>query len=83
MSIAVYKIEYEIRRSKTDYTTWTAHIAAYSIEEAVRYLRQTVGNNINVTAQGHECRLDAISDEIRQKIVDSAKRPVGRPPKKK
>ena len=77
-SIGVYKVEYE-----TDKATWTAFVAAYTPEEAVDYLRSKLGS-IKVTTTGFECKLDAISDKIRDIIVKNSmpdKKGPGRPKK--
>jgi len=64
-SINVFRFDYVMDKSKN----WTAYIAAYSHEEAQRYLNKTVGDNIRIDSSGTECRLDAVSDELRATIA--------------
>jgi len=75
-AIGVYKIEYE-----TEKASWTACVGAYSSEEAIAYLTSKLGT-IKITSIGHECRLDAITDPIRDIIVKNSmpsKKGPGRP----
>lgn len=85
--VTVYKFEYEKFSPKLgEKVDWITYIAGYGQEDAQAYLHLAVGKDITVKTVGSECRLDAISDEIRKAILDSAKpakRKPGRPPKKK
>ena len=49
--------------------TWTAFVAAYGHEEALKYLETTIGRKVRINTSGSECRLDTISDEVRKVIV--------------
>lgn len=62
--ISVYKIEYEL-----DHARWTASIAGYSKEECVAHLEKVVNKKVVVTSISKECRLDAISDTLRDMIL--------------
>lgn len=74
--IAVFRIDYLLNKAE-----WRANIAAYSAEEAQKYLQELFGN-IQVKSVGMETRLDAISNELRQTILTGSKRKPGRPKKK-
>ena len=65
MAINVFRFDYTMQKNSED---WTAFVAAYSHEEAQRYLIKTVGQ-VRINSSGSECRLDAISDEIRDSIL--------------
>lgn len=67
--LAVYRVEYEIPARKEE---WKAFCAGYSAEQCVAYLGSVIGD-INVRTVGLECRLDAITDELRKTIVDNTK----------
>ena len=75
--IFVYRFDYELKGNP-----WTAYVAGYGSEQCQEYLMETVGD-INVITIGQECALHAISNQLRQKILDTAKRKPGRPPIKK
>ena len=80
MAISVYRFVYQ----KKDNSQYIACIGAYSIEEALEYLKRNQGGNIRISEQGRECGLDAISDHLREVIVENSmpkKRGPGRPPK--
>jgi len=68
MAIEVFKIKYT-RPLLDKNINWTAHIAAYSFQEAQNYLLKTVGTKVYINEYTSVCRLDAISDEVRSKIV--------------
>ncbi len=74
--ISVFRIDYTINKAE-----WKACIAAYSAEEAQRYLQELFGN-VMVKSVGLETRLDAISNELRETILTGSKRKPGRPKKK-
>ena len=61
---------------------WNTCIAGYNQEECMTYLTAVVGP-VHVTAISQECRLDAISDPLREVITSAGKRKPGRPPKQK
>lgn len=84
--VSVFRFEYDKRDVKTgEIISFIAYIAGYSNKDAQKYLNTVIGNDINIKAIGAECRLDAISDDVRNAIVASAtkKKKPGRPPKKK
>jgi len=77
--INVYRIDYE-RGKGEDAQNWTAFIAGYSSEEAVKYLVKFYGGKtLKINTLGMECRLDAITDELREKITYIPKPKPGRP----
>lgn|SRR5574343_1247323 len=63
--VNVYKIEYEIG---SDMVQWTAYVAGYSPEECVDHLRKYVKGPVVVRGIGRECRVDAISDNLKSGI---------------
>ena len=67
-NLTVFRIEYELLPSMS---TWTAFIAAFSHEEALLYLKKRVGAH-RITSSGMQCRLDAISEEVRNIIINTA-----------
>ena len=78
-AIFVWRYDYDMKES-----TWVAHIAGYTEDQCRDYLFKIVGRNIKVTSISQICRLDAISDEFRNVIVEAAmptKKKPGRPPK--
>ena len=77
--IAVYRIDYDMMKNGQA-QNWSANIAAYSPDEAQNYLRWLVGD-VNIKSVGMETRLDAITNELRQTIVEGSKRKPGRPKK--
>jgi len=79
MAINVFRFDYTIIKTTED---WTAFVAAYSHEEAQRYLNKMVGN-IRINSSGSECRLDALSDELRANIVKNTATVTGQKNKKK
>lgn len=74
--IFVYRFDYELKGNP-----WTAYVAGYGQEQCHDYLIEMVGD-INVITIGQECALHAISNQLRQKILETAKRKPGRPPLK-
>jgi hypothetical protein len=66
--LAVFRVEYELLPSMS---TWTAFILSFSHEEALLYLRKRVGAH-RIVSSGSQCRLDAISDEVRNVIINQA-----------
>ena len=78
--IAVYRIDYDLKRNG-NISEWRANIAAYSAEEAQMYLQELYGNP-RIKSVGMETRLDAITNQLRQTILDGSKRKPGRPKKK-
>lgn len=85
-AVTIYRFEYEkFDTRRGERVSWIANVAGFTQKEAERYLRLAVGD-VSIRSIGTECRLDAISDEVRKVIVDAAqpkKRKPGRPPKKK
>ena len=83
--ISVFRIDYEIRSSEDgEQKLWSACIAAYDQEEALAYLGKFLGKTFKTLQLERRSRLDAITDPIRQKIIDvylaeeKAKKPVGK-----
>ena len=81
--INVYRLDYE-RGKGEDAQNWSAFIAGYSSEEAVKYLVKFYGGKpIKINTMGFECRLDAITNELREKItgikLEAGKKKPGRP----
>jgi hypothetical protein len=72
MAIEVFKIKYT-RPLLEKNITWTAHIAAYSYQEAQNYLLKTIGTRVFISEYTSVCRLDAVSDELREKIIGDIK----------
>lgn len=68
MSVQVFRIEYEIIPSMNQ---WTTFIAGFTHEEAVKRLQQIVKKPIRITASGMQCRLDDLSTEVRQNVVNA------------
>ena len=61
----VFRIDYEMNNS-----TWVAHIAGKSTEDALNTLMGTLkGNVVKVGSMGFESRLDAISTTITKEIT--------------
>ena len=67
-TVNVYRIEYE---KVPNFNSFTAFIAAFDMAEAVRYIATIVGP-INVVAQGLHCRIDGLSFQTRDFIVENA-----------
>jgi len=82
--VTVYRYEYEKFARKTgEMVSWVTFIAGYDQKDAEKYLRLAVGD-VTIRTIGTECRLDAISDDVRAAILASAqpkKRKPGRPKK--
>lgn len=77
--INVFRIDYE-RGKGEDTQIWTAFIAGYSSEEAVKYLVNFYGGKtLKINTLGLECRLDAITNELREKITFVPEKKAGRP----
>jgi len=77
--INVFRIDYE-RGKGEDTQIWTAFIAGYSSEEAVKYLVAFYGGKtLKINTLGLECRLDAITNELREKITFVPEKKAGRP----
>ena len=80
--ISVFRFDYVMGEGVNE-KEWTAYIAGNNKDECVRYLGKFLGKSFKITTLGQECRLDAISDELRDEILKSVEpkiRPVGRPP---
>ena len=65
--ILVFRIEYE---KIPQMSSWIAFVAAHNIEEAERYINRLYGP-IRTLSGGMQCRLDALSFEVREKIVNA------------
>jgi hypothetical protein len=83
--ISVFRIDYEIRSSEDgEQKLWSACIAAYDQEEALTYLGKFLGKTFKTLQLERRSRLDAITDPVRQKIIDAylasqaAKKPMGK-----
>jgi len=82
-AIFVWRYDYEMVKNNS---AWVAHVAGYNEDQCRDYLHKIVGNSIKIVSISQICRLDAITDEFREIIVDAAmpkKKGPGRPPKKK
>jgi len=66
--LGVFRVDYELLPSMS---TWTAYIAAFSHEEALLYLRRKVGAH-RIISSGIQCRVDAVSDEVRNVIINQS-----------
>jgi len=73
-SIYVFRFDYLFKGSE-----WTAYVAGYSQDEAREYLTTLVGP-VQVSQISQESRLDAITNELRAKIIETSKKKPGRPP---
>ena len=70
--ISIFRIDYEIRSSEDgEQKLWSACIAAYSQEEALAYLVTFLGKTFKTIQFERRSRLDAITDPVRQKIIDN------------
>ena len=65
--IFIYRIEYE---KVPTMSSWTAFIAAHSVEEAELYIQKMVGP-IRTMSIGMSTRLDGLSYEVRDRIVNA------------
>ena len=72
ITVSVHRFDYELGNS-----TWTVYIAAYNQEDAMRLLRERVGNEIRVTTMSVTSRIDIFEKKVIDKILSFAK-----PPKK-
>lgn len=83
--VTVFRFDYEkFNPKRGENVNWVTYIAGYDVADAKKFLTTAVGD-VNVRQIGQECRLDAISDDIRNDILKSAqpaKKKPGRPPKK-
>ena len=70
--ISIFRIDYEIRSSEDgEQKLWSACIAAYSQEESLAYLGTFLGKTFKTIQFERRSRLDAITDPVRQKIIDN------------
>lgn len=70
--ISIFRIDYEIRSSEDgEQKLWSACIAAYDQEEALAYLGKFLGKTFKTIQFERRSRLDAITDPVRQKIIDN------------
>jgi hypothetical protein len=65
--VNVYRVEYRIGEAE-----WTACIAAFSQDEATKHISKVIGKNIVVTSIGKETRIDAISESLRDTIINQS-----------
>ena len=72
ITVSVHRFDYELKNS-----TWTVYIAAFKQEDAMRLLRERVGNEIRVTSMSVTSRIDIFENKVIDKILAYAK-----PPKK-
>ncbi len=66
MGVNVYRFEYEIL---PNLNPWSVFIAAFSNEEAYKHLTRTVKSQIRITSSTMVCRLDDLSNEVRQNVI--------------
>lgn len=71
MGVCCYRYEYEIISQKETISNWTAFIAAFSSEEAQRHLQKIVGKPMRILTSGMQCRVDDVSSEVRQNIINA------------
>lgn len=71
--IFVYRFDYDLGTNH-----WHAYIAGYNQQECQEYLLKLAPNAV-VTGVSQEHGLHAISDQLRQRILESSKRKPGRP----
>jgi hypothetical protein len=63
--ISVYRIDYEMRdKEEGESKLWSAAIAAYGQEEALKYLGKFLGRTFKTLQIGRECSLNAITNEV-------------------
>jgi alpha-galactosidase len=68
--ISVYRIDYEIRNTEErEAKMWSACIAAYTQQDAIDYLGAFLRKTFKIIQIGHECRLDALDDKVREKVI--------------
>lgn len=72
-NIFVYRFDYELKGEH-----WHAFVAGYNQQESQEYLLKIAPNAV-VSGISQECTLHAISDQLRQTILDSSKKKPGRP----
>lgn len=69
--ISVFRIDYEIKSpEEREAKMWTACIAAYSQQDAIDYLGAFLKKTFKIIQIGRECRLDALDDKVRQKVIE-------------
>lgn len=68
-AVHVYRIEYE-KLPNLDY--YTAHIGAYSHEEALEQITRRIGSGYRLVASGSVGRLDDLSFEVRDRMLELA-----------
>lgn len=68
----VFRFDYDLKNGEQ---SWTAFVAATDIKEATKFLEGMAnkpGGGYRLKSSGVECRLDAIADSIRNKILEGA-----------
>jgi hypothetical protein len=76
-TVSIYRFDYELKNS-----TWTVYIAAFKQEDAMRLLRERVGNEIRITSTSVISRIDVFEKKVIDKILsysEPPKRGRGRP----
>jgi len=73
-AIFVFRFDYVLKGNE-----WTAYIAGYNQDECRTYLMGLVGD-VHIIQISQETRLDAITNELRNKIIETSKKKPGRPP---
>jgi hypothetical protein len=69
--INVFRIDYEIRdKEDGEMKLWTACIAAYDQKEALDYLGAFLGRTFKIIQLERRSDLHALSDQVRQKVID-------------
>ncbi len=67
-TVSVFRIDYELMPNMNP---WTVYIAAFSNDEAYAHLCKTVNKPLRVTSTTLVCRLDDLSKEIRQNVINA------------
>lgn len=67
-SVSVFRFEYEILPNMNP---WNVFIAAFSHEEAQLHLQKIVAKPIRITSSTMVCRLDDLSNGIRNNVVQA------------
>jgi len=67
-TVSVFRFEYEISPNMNQ---WNVFIAAFTHEEAYNHLQKTINKPIRITSSTMVCRLDDVSDGIRQNVIQA------------
>lgn len=69
--ISVFRIDYEIKNpEEREAKMWSACIAAYNQQDAIDYLGAFLKKTFKILQIGRECRLDALDDKVRKKVIE-------------